>query len=69
MFETRYRVVRDQYSGFEAQCRVWWWPFWTQMGWGGNTHSTLEKAQNYCMENGRVLSHYDPKVGEWRAGK
>ena len=25
---TQYRVVTDDYAGFEVQQRSWWWPFW-----------------------------------------
>jgi hypothetical protein len=39
---TQYRVVRDNYAGFEVQCRRWWWPFWCQCGI--NTHSSLKMA-------------------------
>lgn len=38
----QYRVVRDDYNGFEVQCRRWWWPFWWQCGI--NTHSSLKRA-------------------------
>lgn len=25
-----YRIVRDDYAGYEVQARRWWWPFWWQ---------------------------------------
>jgi hypothetical protein len=25
---SEYRIVRDNYAGFEVQRRTWWWPFW-----------------------------------------
>jgi hypothetical protein len=43
----RYRIVTDEYAGYEAQCWRWWWPFWTQCGPLGNTHFSVEEAENY----------------------
>ena len=49
----KYRIVRDNYNGYE--CQVWrlWLPFWFQMGWT-NTHPTLEKAKEYINNRGEV---------------
>lgn len=44
MFKTKYRVVLDAYSGFEAQYRKWWMPFWLQIN-GVNTSSSLDAAK------------------------
>ena len=41
----KYRVVRDDYAGFEVQYRKIWFPFWIQACI--NTHSSLEKAIKY----------------------
>jgi len=49
MFKTRYRVVRDNYLGYEAQFRWWWCPFWFQR-FGANTYVTLEEAQKVCVD-------------------
>lgn len=40
----KYRIVRDAYAGFEAQYKVWWWPFWIQCN-GINTRATVEDAE------------------------
>lgn len=45
----RYRVVRDNYLGYEAQHWRWWWPFWEQMG-VYNTHSSLEDAREFIRK-------------------
>ena len=41
----RYRVVRDNYLGFEVQRLRWWWPLWLQVGI--NTFSSLDRAISY----------------------
>lgn len=46
----KYRVVRDNWLGYEVQFKVWWWPFWVQCG-VANTHSTLEKAISYAQDH------------------
>ena len=46
-FKTKYRVVTDNYLGYEAQYRPWFLPFWQQLN-GTNTHPTIEKALEMC---------------------
>lgn len=46
MFKTRYRIVKDNYLGFEVQHWRWWWPTWTRCGWS-NTHQSLERAERW----------------------
>ena len=44
----KFRIVRDTYSGYEAQIWRPWFPFWIQMSTrtrGANTHSTIEAAE------------------------
>ena len=45
----KYRIVRDNYCGYE--CQVWrlWFPFWLQMN-GVNTHISLESAIHYIKK-------------------
>ena len=48
-----YRIVRDNYSGYEVQIRRWWhWPFWRQAAWC-NTHSSVEAAETFAEEHAR----------------
>lgn len=47
MRRARYRIVRDTYSGFEAQFRPWWSPFWFMVN-GCNTKPNLETAEKLC---------------------
>ena len=44
-----YRVVTDRYSGYEAQYRTRWWPFWRIIS-SGNTSSTLDEAARQFTE-------------------
>lgn len=46
-FETKYRIIRDHWSGYEAQFRYWWFPFWNQCFFA-NTSSTLDDAIIIC---------------------
>jgi hypothetical protein len=49
----RYRIVTDNFLGFEVQKWVWWFPIWREPI--TNTHSTVEKAKvwlaNYVISN------------------
>lgn len=49
-FKTKYRIVSDNFAGFEAQFKVWWFPFWLQC-FGVNTRSTLESAIEVCKRH------------------
>jgi len=48
----RYRIVRDNQSGYEVQFKRRWWPFWRQCGDGGgrglNSWSTIEQAERFA---------------------
>lgn len=48
-FRTKYRVVTDNYLGYEAQYRLWFLPFWLQLN-GTNSHPTIEKALEMCKK-------------------
>ena len=41
----KYRVVPDDYAGFEVQHRTIWWPFWRQ--YACNSFFNLESAKEY----------------------
>lgn len=43
-----YRIVRDNYLGYEVQMRLWWWPFWVECDFV-NTHSTICKAEAFAQ--------------------
>ena len=44
---TKYRIVTDEWAGFEVQSWRWWWPFWIEVG-GTNTHRTIQAAEEYA---------------------
>ena len=44
--KTKYRIVTDNYAGFECQVKHWWFPFWIQLNFA-NTFYSLEKAKNF----------------------
>lgn len=56
---TRYRIVRDNYAGYEVQSWRWWFPFWVQGT--TNTHRTVERAKQYIeyKKNGGVVEYVD----------
>ncbi len=55
MFNTDYRIMPDNWLGFECQKRVWWFPFWLQMGtknhYLSNTFETREQAEELISQN------------------
>ena len=43
--KTRYRIVTDDYNGYEAQVKHWFFPFfWFEIN-QSNTSTTIEKAE------------------------
>lgn len=64
-FKRKYRIVDDNFAGYEAQVKYWWWPFWIQC-FGVNTASTLSGAQDtikrhYRELHKRFVEYYDPE--------
>jgi hypothetical protein len=48
----RYRIVRDNYAGYEVQCWRFWFPVWIQCNLT-NTHSTIEAARRHAVRHSR----------------
>ncbi len=53
---TRYRVVRDESRGYEAQFKVWWFPLWIQCSpssgsAGVNSCISLNDARILCVKH------------------
>lgn len=65
-FQNKYRIVKDNYAGYEAQFQYWWFPFiWIQCDVhdGINTCFTIEQAEQVCKEHaqkGTPVKNYDP---------
>jgi len=69
LFKTRYRIVTDQYLGYEVQSRRWWFPFWIQCGDGrycySNTHQTVDAAKAFIerrLTQNKVVTEYNPHL-------
>ena len=59
MFKNKYRVVTDNYAGYESQIKYWWFPFiWVQVG-GVNTHRKLEQAIKYVENQNKPVWYSD----------
>lgn len=56
----KYRIVRDEYNGYEAQFKLWWFPFWWFECFSSNTSSSLEEARKRCDKHknkGKVVEY------------
>lgn len=68
MFKNKYRVVQDNYAGFEAQVKFWWFPVrWWQLcrsgrGVGINTYPNLHEAESLCRVHARKSTIYKVEV-------
>jgi hypothetical protein len=52
---TKYRIVRDNYAGYEVQKWRFWFPFWVECDYM-NTHLSLERAKRYIeIHKGEVV--------------
>lgn len=67
-FKRRYRIVFDNYLGYEVQSRIWWFPFWlecrSRIG-VSNTHHTIEKAKEFIetlIKCSNVVMEYNPHL-------
>lgn len=58
-----YRIVRDNFAGYEVQIRRWWVPFWVQANFC-NTHCSIEAAERWAEQHAqgcvRYLGRYVP---------
>lgn len=50
--KNKYRIIRDDFAGFEVQVKRWWFPFCWFQCWGHgdtftNTHRTIEEAEAF----------------------
>jgi hypothetical protein len=67
-FKTKYRIVTDNYAGFEAQFKHWYSLFWSQCN-GTNTSASAERARividEHCNRHkkppkSKVVEYYNP---------
>ena len=59
MKPTEYRVVRDNFAGYEVQAKWRFWPFWTQLSI--NTHCSMDNAEMY------IATYLHPELGRYDA--
>lgn len=52
-----YRIVEDEFAGYEVQIWRWWWPFWVEANWV-NTHSSVERAERWAARHARKTVKY-----------
>ena len=58
----QYRIVRDNYCGYEAQFRTWYLPFWRMVD-GCNTSATIEAARKRCdIHATSIVEIYKPNT-------
>lgn len=57
LFKTKYRTVRDSYNGYEAQYKLWWFPFWLQIE--TNTSSNVEQAKKFIENHKQSVVYYE----------
>jgi hypothetical protein len=61
-FATKYRVVNDNYNGYEVQSFRWWFPMWMQCWASGsitNTFSNLDRAKQFIeIKKARTIIYY-----------
>ena len=53
----RYRIVRDNYCGYEVQIWRWYWPFWRELGFC-NTHTSFEDAERFARHHDNEVVAY-----------
>lgn len=50
-FAPAYRIITDDYAGYEVQIKRWWSPFFIQIGI--NTHSSVTHCQQFIEAHKR----------------
>lgn len=48
MTKRKWRIVPDNFLGYEVQHKNWYWPFWVMHK--ANTHKTKESARVYIKQ-------------------
>jgi len=53
IFKNSYRIITDNYNGYEVQIRRWFFPFWVQIGEQGftNTNPSIESAKQLIQRH------------------
>ena len=64
----KYRIVTDNWAGYQAQCRLWWLPIWFTMSNSNlrtrtNTFKTVKEAKEFIGEK-RQKAEFISKIVE-----
>ena len=59
----KYRIVTDNYLGYECQIKYWFTPFFSQIGLS-NTHKSIEDAKVFIKKHKKGRKKFKPKVIE-----
>lgn len=69
LFKRRYRIIKDNYLGYEVQSRMWFLPIWiecsSEMGIMTNTYRSIEEAKEFIQNrvNGGIpIMEYNPHL-------
>lgn len=65
IFKRQYRIVTDNFNGFEVQVRFWYWPFWIEAEFI-NTYSSLDAAKKYILDKKAHLEFKSKEVERFK---
>lgn len=54
---SEYRIVADNYCGYEVQIRRWWFPIWVEADFC-NSHSTVASAEKWAERHAQGCVKY-----------
>lgn len=46
LFKPKFRIIPDNYNGFECQVKVWWNPYWMEVNFS-NSNSSIKEAETF----------------------
>lgn len=52
-----YRIVRDDFCGYQVDAWRWWLPIWVQVGFT-NTHTSVEAAEEFAARHANSVVKY-----------
>jgi len=53
-YKNKYRIISDNFCGYEVQIRYWFFPIWLQcfeFPFNTNTHKSLEDAKEFMEQH------------------
>ena len=51
-FHSKFRIITDNFNGFEVQIKRWWFPFWVQCNYYDlvNSFSSIKEAKDWIKK-------------------